>query len=163
LGEVRVVVEARDLARADRDRLRLELSVRRLSVALEARRLHPAHARHGRDAGEQPAEVDRRAEREVVGVEEAEPPIRQRPGAAFVREGAVRGGREMTWRDADAERELEGYDRWLLHVEVVAGHAVAVEEGARGGDEGGILGQAPRAVGGDERRVPAARPAEACG
>ena len=159
-GEVRVVVEPRDLQRAEAERTvgqRLGIVV---ALAAEAGHLHRDDAGHAPRRGIQRTQMHGLAEAEVVGMKQSEGAVGAHAVRQRVEQRAPHVAAEMTVIDADQQVDLERDMDRLAQGDVVAGHAIAVQRGHRIGGERRIHRQAAFAIDGDEHGVPAAGPAQ---
>ena len=78
-----------------------------------------------------PAQVDRLAERELVGVEEAAPAVRAAAGSKRLEQRRLTSAAEVAAAHADVRSSSSGDERRAVDLEVVAGEPVAVEERAQ--------------------------------
>ncbi len=127
--------------------------------ALEAHRRHVVDARHRHRGGDHRAQVDRLAEREAVGVEEAGAAARQPLGAERVEQAPLDVGREVARLGADVQLDVERHEARRVDLDVVAGQPEALDEAAQLVFERRVDAVAAAPVDGDEHRVPAAGPA----
>ena len=128
--------------------------------ALELQRRHRLDAFHRLRGGDDAAQVDRLAEREVVGMEHREAPVGQHAAAQLGLHRAQHLAAEVVGLHADVQRDVERHVARRVDLEVVAGHAKALEVTAQPRLEARVDRGAAEAVGGDEHRVPASGPAK---
>src|SRR6185436_778685 len=88
LAEVWIVGELGDLEIADRDDAEVQRCAAGAYQALESQGPHCLDALDGLGGGDDPAEIDRLAEREIVGMEDAEAAIGQNRAGQFALHGA---------------------------------------------------------------------------
>ena len=131
-GKRRVVVEARDLEPAHLEHAGVERARRDVALALERHRRHRLDARDRLRRGDDRRQVDRLAEREAVGMEEAERAVPARAAREHVearRPSRPTGSSSGFTQTCSAD--VERHEARPVDLEVVARHPVPLEVAAQ--------------------------------
>ena len=135
LREARIVVEPRDLETAELELAGRERTRIGRALPLEGRHLDRLDAVDLGRGRVQPREVDRLAERELVGMEQPAPPVGLDGAAEPFEERLLDVGAEVLAPDADRHLDLERDVARRVHANVDAGHPIALEPTRDGGAE----------------------------
>src|SRR5205807_3585190 len=124
----RIVVDPQDLHRRRQHDLGHVAEDRERAALAIADRVHAGDARYVLDRRLEPAAIERRAEGEAVGEEEARAAVRSRRAAEPVEHCGLDVAIEPAALDADLDAQVDREISWRRRIGFVAGEAPTVEQ-----------------------------------